>query len=42
MFLTIFCALLASLWLTVTMTALCPIRALRQRRQARELEEEGV
>jgi|GEM_PF-1787308 len=41
MFLTIFCALLASLWLTVTMTALCPMRAIQKRRQARELEDEG-
>jgi hypothetical protein len=40
MLLTIFCTVLASLWLTVTMTALCPMRAIRKRRQARELEDE--
>jgi hypothetical protein len=40
MLLTIFCTVLASLWLTVTMTALCPMRAIQKRRQARELEDE--
>ncbi len=39
MFITTFFVVLVSLWLAVTMTALCPVRALRQRRQERELED---
>jgi hypothetical protein len=38
MLLTFFCALLAAAWLATVLTAFCPLRAYRRRR---ELEEDA-
>lgn len=38
MLLTVFCALLATAWLATFLTAFCPIRAYRRRR---DLEEDA-
>jgi hypothetical protein len=40
MLLTTFCAVLAAAWLATTLTAFCPMRALKRRRAEREMDGE--
>ena len=39
MWLTIFCLLLGAFWLAVFVTAFCPLRAYRRRREEESREE---
>jgi hypothetical protein len=38
MLLTLFCALLATFWMATVLTAFCPVRAWRRRRELEEGE----